>query len=118
MSIDRIPDNKHTITMKAWAIGTDFGHGIKTPRQARKQEKKQKESITAFVSTVKNVDGFLGFYPRLPLGTIVIFRTENAAKIARNRLEAIGVNCGKEIAECDCEEIEPYIYACKEAAKG
>lgn len=104
-------------SIRAWAVGTDFGHGIKSPHQARKQEKKQKESITAFVSTIKNVEGFLGFYPRLPLGTIVIFRTENAAKIGRNRLEAIGVKCGSEILECDCEKMETHVYTCREAVK-
>lgn len=103
-------------SIRAWAVGTDFGHGIKSPRQVWKQLRKQKDCIDAFVSAIK-IDGFLGFYPRLPLGTIVIFRTENAAKIGRNRLEAIGVKCGSEILECDCEKMETHVYTCREAVK-
>ena len=42
----------------------------------------------------KETEGFLGVHPVIPRGSLFLFRTENNAKIARNRFEAAGIRCG------------------------
>ena len=42
-----------------------------------------KETL-AFLKHVQTFDGFLGFYPNNPYGTVIIFDTENNAKGGRN----------------------------------
>lgn len=49
---------------------------------------------------VKKLDGFLGIHPAPPRGTLLIFKTENDAKRARNLLEHdLKVQTGKNICE-------------------
>lgn len=43
--------------------------------------------------------GFVGIHPQPPHGTLLIYRTENDAKRAKNNLEFEGVVCGKGIAK-------------------
>lgn len=38
------------------------------------------------VAFIKEQDGFIGFYPMYPKGTLCLFRTENDAKGARNMM--------------------------------
>lgn len=45
-------------------------------------------------------DGFLGFHPQPPRGTICVFDTENNAKGARNMCRSVGIECGKNIGKC------------------
>ena len=51
---------------------------------------------------VKKLDGFLGIHPIPPKGTLLLFRTENDAKRARNLLihDLKLNNVGDNICEC------------------
>lgn len=48
---------------------------------------------------VSKLEGFLGVHPMPPQGTLWIFDTENNAKIARNKMRAMGIQCGDNITE-------------------
>ena len=52
------------------------------------------------IEFIKTLDGFVGVHPFPPRGTLILFRTESDAKIARNLMEAKGIVCGKNICEC------------------
>lgn len=52
------------------------------------------------IEFIKTLDGFVGVHPCPPRGTLILFRTESDAKIARNLMEAKGIVCGKNICEC------------------
>lgn len=43
--------------------------------------------VKAFVKWISSLDGFYGIHPHYPLGTLVIFDTENNAKAARNLIQ-------------------------------
>ena len=58
--------------------------------------KKCKEAL----DYIQRQDGFLGFHPEPPKGTICIFDSENNAKGARNMCRSMGITCGKSIEEC------------------
>lgn len=58
-------------------------------------QKKQKK----IVDFIQSLEGFLGFTPCYPYGTLCLFRTENDAKGARNLMRAKGIEVGKNIAE-------------------
>ena len=53
-----------------------------------------KRKAKAAVDLIKQQEGFVGVNPQPPLGTLLLFRTENNAKRARNVLRAAGVVCG------------------------
>ena len=57
-----------------------------------------KESRDA-VEYISNLDGFIGFFPRYPYGTLCFFETENDAKRARNNMNARGIKTGDNICE-------------------
>lgn len=41
-----------------------------------------------FLNYCKKLDGFLGIHPEAPRGTMIIFKTENDAKRAKNLIES------------------------------
>lgn len=43
--------------------------------------------VKAFIKRISELDGFYGIHPRYPLGTLIIFDTENNAKSARNLIQ-------------------------------
>lgn len=52
------------------------------------------------IAWIQTLDGFCGFYPYYPHGTLCIFRTENRAKIARNRMQVEKkIQCGDNITK-------------------
>ncbi len=58
------------------------------------------------VKFIKTLDGLLGVKPCYPSGTLLLFDTENNAKTARNRMDAVGIQTGRNICECEIEETE------------
>ena len=66
----------------------------------------QKASRDA-VKYISKLNGFVGFFPHYPHGTLCFFKTENNAKIARNKMESKGIQTGRNICEmeiCDGKE--------------
>lgn len=55
--------------------------------------------IKKFIEWVCKLDGYIGLHPHYPNGTLLIFRTENDAKRARNMIENYGVHTGTNICE-------------------
>ena len=43
--------------------------------------------VRAFMKWVKKLDGFMGIHTVYPKGTLFIFKTENDAKVARNKVQ-------------------------------
>lgn len=52
------------------------------------------------VEIIKNLDGLYGVHPEYPRGTLLLFKTENHAKRAKNELESYGIKTGNNICEC------------------
>lgn len=61
--------------------------------------RKVKREAKAVFEYIKELEGFLGVTPIYPNGTLLIFKTENDAKRAKNRLDAKGVITGSHICE-------------------
>ena len=59
------------------------------------------------IKIIEKFDGFYGLHPAYPYGTLLIFKTENDAKRARNELDSLGVQTGNNI----CEVFIPSEYA-------
>lgn len=59
----------------------------------------------AAVEFIKTLDGLIGVHPEYPRGTILLFYTENQAKIARNLLELKGIQTGRNICEVEIDDI-------------
>ena len=57
---------------------------------------KAKKEVVAMAEILKGCEGLLGVHPIWP-NTLAAFDTLNNAKVARNRLEAAGRPCGKNI---------------------
>ena len=77
--------------MKAYVVGV--GNVNPLSRASRKAVK--------YISTLQ---GLLGVTPYYPHGTAIIFDTLNNAKIAKNLMEAKGIQTGREIGEVDIDE--------------
>lgn len=53
------------------------------------------KKVKDFVKWISELEGFVGLRPEYPRGTLLIFRTENDAKRARNQIKAYpGYKCG------------------------
>lgn len=50
---------------------------------------------------IKTLDGLIGVHPCYPRGTLILFDSENNAKIARNLMESKGIRTGINICEVD-----------------
>lgn len=64
---------------------------------------KNKQSVKA-VEFIKTLGGLIGVHPVYPRGTLLLFYTENQAKIARNLLDLKGVQTGRNICECEIDD--------------
>ena len=53
----------------------------------------------AAIDLIKQQAGFVGVDPQPPHGTLLLFRTENNAKRARNVLRENGVRCGNNVCK-------------------
>lgn len=58
------------------------------------------------VKFIGTLDGLIGVHPHYPRGTLIIFETENAAKIAKNKLGHKGIQTGRNICEVYFDEKE------------
>lgn len=57
------------------------------------------KEIMKFMKEINETEGFLGFRPEYPRGTLLVCRTENDAKRIRNKVRGYGVQTDG-IAEC------------------
>lgn len=78
--------------VKLWAFAVGNAPG---PFAAPSTKRKAKAAL----DLIKEQEGFVGIDPQPPHGTMLLFRTENNAKRARNILRVAGVVCGKNIVE-------------------
>jgi len=63
-----------------------------------------KRRFESAVKLIKEQEGFIGVHPMPPRGTLLLFRTENNAKGARNILRAAGIECGDGIFSVHIEK--------------
>ena len=63
-----------------------------------------KSRFESAVKLIKEQEGFIGVHPMPPRGTLLLFRTENNAKGARNILRAAGIECGDGIFSVHIEK--------------
>ena len=76
--------------VKLWTVAVGNAPGpLSLPSTKRKAK--------AAFDLIKQQEGFVGVNPQPPLGTLLLFRTENNAKRARNVLRAAGVVCENNI---------------------
>lgn len=73
--------------------------------------KRQKQAV----DYIQALEGFLGFYPCYPYGTLCIFKTENDAKGARNKMRHKGIEVGKNIGEIYIDKM--YIEQAEKGAR-
>lgn len=77
--------------VSCWTVAVgNFNPLMKASREAAK-----------FINTL---DGLVGVHPQYPRGVLILFESENAAKIGRNQMEAKGIQCGTNICECYVEK--------------
>lgn len=77
--------------MKAWAVGV--GNADPFNRASREALK--------FIS---KLSGLVGVHPYYPRGTLILFDSENSAKIARNEMNAVGIVTGDYICEVEIDD--------------
>ena len=68
--------------------------------------RRQREIEKAVLDLAREQPGFLGVHPHPPEGTLLLYRTENNAKGARNMLRSNGVVCGRNIGKCRMDDME------------
>lgn len=56
------------------------------------------------VEYISKLDGLVGVHPSYPRGTLILFDTENNAKIARNLMNAKGIQTGRNICEVEIDD--------------
>lgn len=74
--------------MKAWSVAVGNINPL------------QKASRDA-VEYISKLEGFVGFYPHYPQGTLCFFKTENDAKRGRNKMNSKGILTGNNICEME-----------------
>ncbi len=92
--------------VSAWTVAV--GNIPLNPFKMKKAEKALK--------FIAKLEGFIGFTPCAPHGTLCLFKTENDAKGARNLMRAKGIEVGKNIAEVYIDKI--YLEQAEEKKKG
>lgn len=68
------------------------------------QSRKVKESAKEALQFIQKLEGFAGFHPVPPRGTLCIFKTLNNAKAAKNQMDAKGIQTGNNICEVFIEK--------------
>ena len=56
------------------------------------------------VKFISKLKGLVGVHPHYPDGTLILFDTENNAKIARNEMNAVGIVTGSNICEVEIDD--------------
>ncbi len=78
--------------IKVWTVAV----GEIRPFAFGRLKKAQDEAL----ELIKKTEGFIGVHPVPGKGTLLLYRTENDAKRAKNQLEYRGCQTGKNIGEC------------------
>lgn len=84
--------------VKCWTVAVG---NLPMPWHSRKVKKSAKEAT----HYINGLNGFLGFHPCPPDGTLCIFDSENNAKRARNLMNAKGILTGTNICEVFVDEM-------------
>jgi hypothetical protein len=63
-----------------------------------------KKEHKKLINDISKYEGFIGVHPCYPKGTLLVFKTKNNAKIARNRLKGIINAVGNNICEIYIDE--------------
>ena len=79
--------------MKAWSVAVGNINPLK----------KSSRDAVKYISKLK---GFVGFFPHYPKGTLCFFKSENDAKIARNKMDFKGIQTGKNICEMEIGNVK------------
>lgn len=58
---------------------------------------------------ISKLDGIVGVHPCYPYGQLILFKTENDAKVGRNRMNEKGIQTGHNI--CEVYVDEKYVEA-------
>lgn len=74
--------------MKAWTVAV--GNINILSRKSR-----------AAVKYIKGLDGLIGVHPCAPRGNLILFSSENAAKLAKNKMDLKGIQTGRNICEVE-----------------
>lgn len=53
---------------------------------------------------IATLEGLIGIHPHYPRGMLIIFKTENDAKIGKNKTEAKGIQTGRNICEVEFDD--------------
>ena len=76
--------------VKLWTVAVGNAPGPLALTSTRARAKKA-------IKIIKQQEGLVGVHPEPPYGTLLLFKTENEAKKARNVLLAATIECGKNI---------------------
>lgn len=57
------------------------------------------KKVKVVIQFIREQEGFVGFYPCYPHGTLCLFKTENQAKIARNMMHGRDIKTGDNICQ-------------------
>lgn len=82
--------------VSAWTVAIPLIRFYLNPLKRKRQDEA--------IQYIKTLDGFIGVYPYDPRGTLLLFRTKNDAKGARNLLKAKGCPVGDHICEIYVEK--------------
>ena len=88
----RFGDKKEN-EVSAWTVAIG---NLAVPWENTKKEVDDSLTVINYIATL---DGYIGLYPLWPKGTLLLFKSENHAKRARNLIEAKGVQVGSNITE-------------------
>lgn len=87
-------DRQHDTDIPVWTVAIG---NLPLPIFMRKKTKQM-------IQFIREQDGFIGFYPCYPMGTLCLFKTENDAKGARNMMRFKGITCGDNICTIYIDE--------------
>ena len=79
--------------MEAWTVATG---NMPMPWDKRKVKKAAFKALEYIIT----LDGFIGFFPEPPKGTLCLFDTLNNAKMAKNMMDYKGITTGEHICGC------------------
>lgn len=63
----------------------------------------KRKEVKEAIRYIREQEGFEGFYPCYPRGTLCLFDSENNAKGARNMMRYMGIKCGDNICKVEVD---------------
>lgn len=85
-----MPDNEQ---IQLWTVGVG---NLPTPFSMPWVKRRSRKAVEFII----DLEGFAGFHPMPPYGTLCLFRTKNDAIRAKNMMEATGIITGENICSC------------------